>query len=784
MKETEKKEIGREEVIARALEYFEGDELATKIWIEKYALHDKEGNLVESSPDDTIQRVCKELLRIENKYPNPLSYEEIYDLQRNFSYFIPAGSILYGCGNNYTYSSLANCTTIASEEGYDSYGVIFRNDEELVQLMKRRSGVGLDLSHLRGAGSIVSNAARSSTGVVPFAERYSNSTKEVAQDGRRGALMLTLNVDHPDILDFIKAKTDLSKITGANLSVKINDKFMQGVICGDRVSTKIWKEIIKQAYNTAEPGVLYWDTIVKGSPADQYPNFQSISTNPCSEVPLCAYDSCRLSSINLYTFVNNPFTSQAKFDFDKFSNVVFTCQRFMDDFVDLEEEKICKILNKIESDPESESIKFVEKNLWTKMLTKLLQGRRTGLGVIGLADTLAGLGIKYDSDEAIIFSTRMAKTMAIASYSSSIVMATERGAFSIFNPDNDFNSTYTKRIYNSLSYELKESWMKHGRRNIANMAIAPTGTLSLLSRISSGIEPVFRLSYIRKKQAIDSSDMESFSVLHPKLTEWQKITGETDISKSPYFDSTTDKINQLEKLRLQAGIQKWIDHSISVTYNLPKEVTLREVEDIYFKAWQYGCKGCTIYREGSRAGILVADNTITFKPHNAPKRPPMVEHDIFYPTIKGEKYIVLVGVVNNYPFELFCFKYKDLNTPMALKHGYVKKKKKKHYNLLNDNKEIVVENITSFFDKPTEEFATRMISTSLRHGAEAKFVMEQLDKSEGELYDYNKVIARVLKKYIKEGDRVTSGICPKCSSTNMVYQNGCATCIDCGYSRC
>ena len=761
-----------------ALEYFGNDTLATQVWEEKYALSG------ENTPEDMHKRLAKELHRIELKYPNPLKYEEIFELLDRFRYFIPAGSSMFGIGNNESISSLGNCFVIGNL--FDSYGGILKSDEELVQIMKRRGGVGLDLSHLRSEGTSVSNAAKTSSGVISFMERYSNSTREVAQGGRRGALMLTLDADHPDAIKFATSKTDLTKITGANISLKIRDEFMRNL---DK-NKDLWETIIHQAWKSAEPGVLFWDRIKEESPADSYVGFETISTNPCGELPICPYDSCRLGSINLYSFVKNPFTNKASFSFYKFTDVVRKSQKLMDDIIDLEEEKINSIISKIDNDPEPILVKYVERTLWVNILDKLKKGRRTGLGILGLADCLAALGYKYSTREATNFSVRIVRNLAKESYKSSIDMANDRGAFPVYNVKLDFNSKFTDRMYDTLNREYQDKWLYVGRRNIANLSIAPTGSLSILTQTTSGIEPVFQLTYNRRRKLSkddprttfidDNGDCwEEYEVLHPGYNYWLSL----GLTGNPYI--TSDKVDYNEKIVMQGRIQKWIDHSISVTHNLPKEITESDIAELYYKAWKYGCKGITIYRETSRDGVLLKrKESPSFNTTEGTKRQRELKCELFTPSIRGISYVVLVGLYDNKPYEVFCFEQNGITTPSNFLTGYIKKESKGIYSLLDETREVVLEDITSKFETPTEEFATRIISTALRHGTNIKYIVEQLNKSKGELHSFNKVIARVLKKYIKDGDEVSGQQCPQCGSTSLRYQDGCATCTICGYSRC
>lgn len=798
------------DVYNSALDYFNQDRLATQVWMDKYALKNKNNKFLELSPKDTQERLIEEFARIEKQFKNPLNYKRIYNLVSNFRYSIPAGSIIFGVGNKYSKTSLGNCFCISNKE--DSYGSILRTDAEQVQLMKRRGGVGHDLSHLRPKGSIVQNAANTATGAHSFMTRYSNSTNEVAQGGRRGALLLTININHPDIEDFIIAKDDLSKITGANISVKITDEFMWCVENDknysllfptepekDEVSTEIiikakelWDKIIHQAHKNAEPGLLFWDTILRESPADCYENFKSISLNPCAEVPLSQYDSCRLLSINLYSMVDNPFTNKATLDKNKIAEVAYKSQKLLDDIIELEHEKIGIILSKIDNEDSSGEY-LIEYKLWKKIQTSLLSGRRTGLGYLGIADMLAALNIKYGSEESIKVIEEVTRIIAVNSYKSSIDMAKDRGAFPIWNLKTEKDNPFIQRILSQLSNKYIKRYEKYGRRNIANLAIAPTGSLAIITQTTSGIEPVFQIQYDRRRRVdehypnaiIDKqgNHWEEYTILHPQFQTWININKiSKSIEDSPYYKSMAKDINPFQKIKIQSVAQKWIDHSISITYNLPENTTEEEVSKIYFEAWKQGLKGITIYRENSREGILF--NKKHFESHNAPKRTKILEANIYHPTIKGEQYLVLVGLMEKKPYEIFCFKKNGFSLSKNVVSGYIRKTKSQSYDLLNVNKEVIVENITKYFYKPYEEFATRMISTALRHGADVNFIVEQLNKAEGQLFEYSKVIGRTLKRYIKDGLIVNNKQCPSCKNKSLIYEGGCKICTVCGFSVC
>ena len=816
------------EVKKKTIEYFDGDELATNVWMDKYALKDKENNFLETSPSDMHYRIAKELLRIEKQYPNPLSIKDITLLLDRFKYFIPAGSCMFGIGNP-VYSSLANCFVISNEA--DSYGGICTTDEEQIQLMKRRGGVGHDLSHIRPKGSLTSNAAKTSTGILPFMERFSNSTKEVAQDGRRGALMLSLDINHPGIEDFIVAKDDLTKITGANISVKINNKFMEAVknnkdhttffpIKSTNISDKLdtiydmykakslWDKIIHQSWKSAEPGILFWDKIIEESPADCYEEFKTVGVNPCGEVPLCAYDSCRLGHINLYSFVNKPFTNEASFNFQLFKEKTKQSVRLMDDIIDLEKEKIENIIDKIIEDPEINSIKQTELNLWDKIYSKLKKGRRIGLGVLGLADVLAALNMNYAMPETEPFIEKLFNIFSQITYKSSIELAKERGSFPIFDFERERNNPFINRLLKNTP-ELKTDYELYGKRNIALLTIAPTGTVSIMSQISSGIEPVFKISYTRRRKVTKETEKtykdnegilwEDNIVIHKPFKEWLLIKYpeidlntitekeiDTLVTKSPYCENTTNEINPLYKVDMQGIIQKYIDHSISITYNLPENTTKEKISQLCFIAWEKGCKGITIYREGSRQGVLVS-NTKKFNSKNATKRPIEVKCDIHRPIIKGIKWIVLIGLIDNHPYEVFAFKQNGDLISNNIKNGIIKKIKKNtktEYSLLSEKREVLIKDIVSNIRRPSEEWSTRLISGMLRHHANPKFIYKQLYKAPGHITDYAKCIARTLKKYLNTEEIISVSKCINCGSKNLSHQDGCLICLNCGNSNC
>jgi ribonucleoside-diphosphate reductase alpha chain len=809
----------KEEVYKSTLEYFNGDDMRTSIWMDKYALKNN-NEYLEKTPDDMHKRLAKEFARIEQKYPNPLEYEEIYQLLSRFRYVIPGGSILYGVGNIYSISSLGNCFVIGNNA--DSYGSIFNIDEEQAQLMKRRAGVGHDLSHLRPALTPVTNAAGTSTGSISFAERYSNTTREVGQNNRRGALMLTLDINHPDIERFITSKDDLTKITGANISVKIDDRFMKAVETnsiyyltfihgnpkGDHYHTEIeikakelWNKLIHQAWKSAEPGVLFWDKIKSESiPSCYGKEWEETSTNPCGEIPLCPYDSCRLLSVNLYSFVENPFTDKAYFNYDKFKDVAYKAQRLMDDIVDLEEEKINLILNKIENDPEPEEIKSVEKNLWIKIKSRLLDGRRTGLSAIGLADCFAGLGYLYGSNKSIELAEEIYKQFAISAYKSSIDMSGERGPFPIYD--------YYKEKDNSFLQRLPNEMWKYSRRNICLLTIPPSGTISMKAGISSGIEPVYQLYYKRRYKILENTEEKKqydfidangdkwreYIVAHPKFKEWMYINNkqtllpdfksiESDnlVEQSPYYKSTAYEIDPIQRIKLQGAIQKWIDHSISSTLNLPEEISEADVSDIYFTAWKEGLKGVTIYRNNCRTGVLVDidKSEDKFEYVDAPKRLKTLDAELYKIKVKGLNYCVLIGLFNNKPYELFAFQNGKIEFDEYVK-GKITKLGKKHYKFTSEL--ITIENILEETENADEKTFTLFISGMLRHRINPQFILEWIDKADLEIISFGKAISRILKKYIQNNEK-SKDLCPECNS-EMIYEAGCKTCKSCGWSRC
>lgn len=837
----DRKEQNKKEILKSCTEYFKGDTLAADVWINKYALRDGD-KVYELNPDEMHKRLAKEFARIERKYKNPLSEEDIYELLKDFKYIIPQGSPMAGIGNDFQVVSLSNCFVIGNPANSDSYGGILKIDQEQVQLMKRRGGVGHDLSHIRPKMSPVKNSALTSTGIVPFMERYSNTTKEVAQGGRRGALMLSISIKHPDAEDFIDAKMELNKITGANVSVKIDDEFMRCVVSGkpyrqqfpinsDNPSVikeidaqELWKKIIHNAWQSAEPGVLFWDTILRESVPDCYTSFgfKTISTNPCGEIPLCAYDSCRLLAINLYSYVKHPFTSEAEFDFELFKQHVQKGQKLMDDLIDLEMEKIERILAKIESDPEPEDIKRTEKELWLNIKMKCLEGRRTGFGITAEGDMLAAMGFTYGTDEATDFAVEVQKALACSAYRSSALMARDRGAFPIYDYKLEENNPFIQRL-KGADEELYSMMKQYGRRNIALLTIAPTGSVSICTQTSSGIEPAFLVSY-RRRRKVNPNDSEAtisftdnegqaweeYNVLHHKFAVWAEINGYnvedlvhkyTDeqlqevIAKSPYNNATANCVNWVNKVKMQGAIQKWVDHSISVTVNIPKETSEEVVDKIYQTAWESGCKGMTIYRDGSRNGVLVSGsnkNNSTFTETKAPKRPKKLEADIIRFQNDKEKWIAVVGLYEGRPYEIFSGKADSFVLPNSVEKGWVIRVKEDNlparYDfqfLDNDGYKVTIEGLSRMFKKEYWNYA-KLISGILRHGMPITNVIELISKltlDTDSINTWKNGIARALKKYVKDGTVVEGEKCPQCGG-KIIYTNGCKQCADCGWSKC
>lgn len=841
----ENKSFTYDEAYNASLKYFDGDELAARVWVSKYALKDSFGNIYEESPTDMHHRLASEIARIERNYPNPMDEDELFYLLDHFKYIVPQGSPMTGIGNNYQVASLSNCFVIGLDGKPDSYGGVIKIDEEQVQLMKRRGGVGHDLSHIRPKGTPVKNSALTSTGLVPFMERYSNSTREVAQDGRRGALMLTVSIKHPDSESFIDAKMVEGKVTGANVSVRIDDAFMQAAVDGKPYiqhfasttgneevnkeidAARLWKKIVHNAWKSAEPGVLFWDTIIRESVPDCYADlgFQTISTNPCGEIPLCPYDSCRLLAINLYSYVENPFTPEAKFNFELFHEHVGKAQRIMDDIIDLEMEKIDKILAKIASDPETDEVKQTEINLWSKIRNKTLKGRRTGVGTTGEGDMIAAMGLRYGAPEATAFSENIHKELALAAYASSVNLAKERGAFEIYDAEREKNNPYIQRI-REASPELYDEMVKSGRRNIACLTIAPTGTTSLMTQTTSGIEPVFLPVYKRRRKVnpsdtdvrvdyVDESGdaFEEYIVYHPKFVTWMKINGievksdytqdELDalVAKSPYYKATSNDVDWLEKVRMQGRVQKWVDHSISVTINLPNDVTEELVGQLYVEAWRSGCKGCTVYRDGSRAGVLVsvekkkAEPKIA-TPQHVGKRPIELEADVVRFQNNKEKWIAFVGLIDGRPYEIFTGLADDddgIFCPKSVTHGKIIKaiddKGNKRYDFQFINKRGYKTTIEGLSDKFNPEYwnYAKLISGVLRYGMPIDQVLKLVNTLELDSQSINTWkmgVERALKKYLPNGTKASGQCCPNCGQETLVYQEGCLICTSCGTSKC
>ncbi len=840
------KTADRQEVWEKTLAYFNGDELAANVWINKYALKDSHGNLYEASPDDMHHRMASEIARIEKKYPKPLTEEEIYRAFERFRYVVPQGGSMTGIGNPFQVASLSNCFVIGIHGNGDSYGGVMKMDEEQVQLMKRRGGVGHDLSGIRPKGSPVMNSALTSTGVVPFMERYSNSTREVAQDGRRGALMLSISIKHPDIEDFIDVKLDGTKVTGANVSVKIDDAFMKAVeenteytlqypVHAKNPKTivkidaqKLWKKIVHNAWASGEPGILFWDTVVRESIPDCYADlgFATVSTNPCGEIPLCPYDSCRLVAMNLFSFVKNPFTEDAYFDFDQFRYQVRLGQRVMDDIVDLEVEKIDMILKKLEADPQAQEIKRTELNLWKKIKNKCIEGRRTGLGITAEGDMLAALGLRYASEEAIALSENVHKTMALEAYRSSMNLAKERGAFPAYDATREQNNPFIQRI-KSEDPELYGQMVKHGRRNIALLTIAPTGSTSLMTQTTSGIEPVFTVSYKRRTKVNSDAPEEAkvdfvdesgdrwteYNVFHHHFVTWMNTIGITlsEASKSndeelaqlfkqsPYYEATANDVDWISKVKMQGVIQKWVDHSISVTVNVPNDVPEQLIGDIYLTAWKSGCKGITVYRDGSRSGVLVSDTSKdtskeVFSETQAPKRPAILDAKIIRFNNNHEKWIAVVGVFEDRPYEIFTGKAEDSFAILgSVDNGWVIKSRtesgKSRYDFQYEDKDgykITIEGLSRSFDPEYWNYA-KLISGILRHGMPLKFVTDvisNLDLKGTSLNTWKNGVTRALRKFIPDGTKPTEVLCPECGEPSMAYEEGCLSCKSCGYTKC
>ena len=843
---TKPKTYTQEEAFEASVKYFKGDDLAARVWINKYALKDSEGNIYELTPNDMHRRIAKEIARVEARYPNPMSEEEVFDLIKDFKYIVPQGSPMAGIGNPYQTGSLSNCFVIGNDGESDSYGGIMKIDQEQVQLMKRRGGVGHDLSHIRPKGSPVKNSALTSTGIVPFMERYSNSTREVAQDGRRGALMLSVSINHPDSEDFIDAKLEQGKVTGANVSVRIDDAFMKAVKTNGeytqsypifskqpKVSKRIdangiWKKIVHNAWKSAEPGILFWDTIINESVPDCYADlgYRTVSTNPCGEIPLCPYDSCRLLAINLLSYVENPFSKQASFNFELFKKHVVVAQRIMDDVIDLELEKIDAILEKIDADPEQAEIKATERNLWVNIQKKAEEGRRTGIGITAEGDMLAALGIQYGSEAGNAFSVEVHKTLAIETYRASVMAAKERGAFAIFDSEREKNNPFILRL-KEADEKLYFEMLEYGRRNIALLTIAPTGTTSLMTQTSSGIEPVFMPVYKRRRKVnpndkhvrVDFVDevgdsWEEYVVFHHRFKQWMDVNGidsdknfsqeELDvlIKKSPYYKATSNDVDWLSKVTMQGAVQKWVDHSISVTINLPNDATEELVGDLYLKAWEVGCKGVTVYRDGSRSGVLISNDdkkedgqaeTLTNFPV---KRPEILEADVVRFQNKKEKWIAFIGLIDGKPYEIFTGLADDedgILIPRWVENGVIIKNRNQdgtsRYDFQYENKrgyKTTIEGLSHKFNPEYWNYA-KLISSTLRHGMPIDNIVElinslQLDSES--INTWKNGVGRALKRYVADGTKAKGHTCTNCKSENLIYQEGCLTCKDCGSSKC
>ena len=844
-----------DEAFKASLEYFGGDELAARVWVNKYAMKDSFGHIFERSPRDMHHRIAAEIARIEKKYNNPVSEEDVFALLDHFRYLVPAGSPMTGIGNHHQIASLSNCFVIGIDGNADSYGSIMKLDEEQVQLMKRRGGVGHDLSGIRPKGSPVKNSALTSTGIVPFMERYSNSTREVAQDGRRGALMLSIAIRHPEAEAFIDAKMTEGKITGANVSVKVDDEFMRCATEGrpyhqqfpiisnsplvekDIDATALWHKIVHNAWKSAEPGVLFWDTILRESIPDCYADlgFRTVSTNPCGEIPLCPYDSCRLLAINLYSYVENPFTPQATFNFELFKKHVAMAQRFMDDIIDLEQEKIDAILNKVANDPQSDEVKYTERHLWEKIKHKTAQGRRTGVGITAEGDMLAALSLRYGTEEATEMAVKVQQTLALSAYASSVNMAKERGAFPVYDAKREENNPFVLRI-KEHDAALYDDMVKYGRRNIACLTIAPTGTTSLMTQTTSGIEPVFMPVYKRRRKVnpndtnvhVDFVDetgdsFEEYIVYHPKFITWMKAQGldtekrytqeEIDelVARSPYYKATANDVDWLMKVRMQGAIQKWVDHSISVTVNLPNSVDEELVNRLYVEAWKSGCKGCTIYRDGSRAGVLVSTQKTDKKkkkqeedlltkgmklPEVTERRPDVLECDVVRFQNNKEKWVAFVGLLDGHPYEIFTGLQDDeegIVLPKTVTKGRIIKTVlpdgTKRYDFQFQNKrgyKMTVEGLSEKFNKEYWNYA-KLISGVLRYRMPIENVIKLVNSLQLESENINtwKVgVSRALKKYVIDGTEAKGQKCPNCGHETLVYQEGCLICKHCGASRC
>ena len=836
----------QEQAFEASLKYFKGDDLAARVWVNKYALKDSDGNIYELTPNDMHRRIASEIARVEKKYPNPMTEDEVFDLIKDFKYIVPQGSPMAGIGNPYQVGSLSNCFVIGNDGNSDSYGGIMKIDQEQVQLMKRRGGVGHDLSHIRPKGSAVKNSALTSTGIVPFMERYSNSTREVAQDGRRGALMLSVSVNHPDSEDFIDAKMEQGKVTGANVSVRIDDQFMKAVknntnytqkypifsaepkVSKEIEADKLWKKIVHNAWKSAEPGILFWDTVINESVPDCYADlgYKTVSTNPCGEIPLCPYDSCRLLAINLFSYVEEAFTDKAHFNYELFKKHISAAQRIMDDIIDLELEKIDNIIGKIDADPENEEVKAVEKNLWLNIRKKAHEGRRTGIGITAEGDMLAGLGIKYGSKEGIDFSVDIHKNIAVEAYRASVETAKERGAFGIFDSEREKNNPFILRL-KEADEKLYYDMLEYGRRNIALLTIAPTGTTSLMTQTTSGIEPVFLPVYKRRRKVnpndkearVDFVDevgdsWEEYVVFHHRFKQWMKAKGyDTDknysneeldklVKLSPYYQATSNDVDWLSKVRMQGAVQKWIDHSISVTINLPNDATEELVGKLYLEAWEAGCKGVTVYRDGSRSGVLISNDEKKEEDEEQTsgsfplKRPEVLTADVVRFQNNKDKWIAFIGLVDDRPYEIFTGFADDeegILIPRWVTEGYIIKARNEdgssRYDFQYENKrgyKTTIEGLSHKFNPEFWNYA-KLISSTLRHGMSIDKVVDlinslQLDSES--INTWKNGVVRALKRFIADGTVAKKEKCNNCNSSNLIYQEGCLTCKDCGSSKC
>lgn len=844
--QTFRKTFTQEEALKATLKYFKGDDLAARVWINKYALKDSNGNLYEKTPDDMHWRIAKEISRIEKKYPNPLTEQQVFDFIKDFTYIVPQGSPMAGIGNPFQVGSLSNCFVIGNEGNSDSYGGILKIDQEQVQLMKRRGGVGHDLSSIRPKGSPVKNSALTSTGIVPFMERYSNSTREVAQDGRRGALMLSVSINHPEAENFIDAKMEQGKITGANVSVRIDDGFMRAVknkglytqkypvfseepkYTQEIEAEKLWKKIVHNAWKSAEPGILFWDTIIRESVPDCYADlgYKTVSTNPCGEIPLCPYDSCRLLAINLFSYVTHPFTSKAAFNFEMFKEHIAAAQRIMDDIIDLELEKVDAILSKIDADPEAEEVKCVERHLWKNIRHKAEEGRRTGIGITAEGDMLAALGIRYGSKKGVAFSEKIHKTIALEAYRASVYTAKERGAFAIFDAEREKNNPFILRLKDA-DEKLYFDMLEYGRRNIALLTIAPTGTTSLMTQTTSGIEPVF-LPVYKRRTKINPNDKDvqvdfvdevgdswkEYVVFHHRFKEWMEVNGysanknysqeELDnlVKKSPYFKATSNDVDWLSKVRMQGAVQKWVDHSISVTINLPQDVNEELVGELYLEAWEVGCKGVTVYRDGSRSGVLISNEDHSSEDGQESlvrfpiKRPEILDADVVRFQNNKEKWIAFIGLIDDKPYEIFTGLADDedgILLPRWVNKGLIIKNRNENgfsrYDFQFENMrgyKTTIEGLSHKFNPEFWNYA-KLISSTLRHGMPIEKVVDLINglhfKDES-INTWKNGVARALKRYIEDGTVASKAKCENCGSKELIYQEGCLTCKDCGSSKC